>query len=131
MGIEAMQKDKFHLKNGDLSAYALHCGYIQKRELSPGVEITLWHEGGPCFHVRAHEFNEGKRLFWFSSGSLTKCRKARRNRMECETANQIATAVTRLNIRGFNRGFYHGIHGIAFNAKRHTRNMRLREMRNN
>lgn len=70
--------DKFHLKNGDVSRYALHCGYIQKRELEPGVEITLWQEGGPCYHVRAHDFNTGKRLFWFSSGSLTGCRKVYR-----------------------------------------------------
>ena len=70
-----MATPKFKLKNGDLTQYALTCGYVQVRELSPGVEIKLWHEGGPCYHVRAHDFNNHKRLFWFSSGSLTKCRK--------------------------------------------------------
>jgi len=70
-----MATKNFKNANGDVSQYALHCGYIQKRELSPNVEITLWHEGGPCYHVRAHDFNSGTRLFWFSSGSLTDCRR--------------------------------------------------------
>jgi len=62
-------------KTGLLTAYGLACGYIQEKELSPNVWVTLWHEGGPCYHVRAHDHNTGKRLFWFASGSLKECRK--------------------------------------------------------
>jgi hypothetical protein len=71
-------RNKFKLSKGDISRYALACGYTQQREISPGVQVTLWHEGGPCYHVRAHDFNNGVRLFWYTSESLTAARRAYR-----------------------------------------------------
>jgi len=35
-------KTNFKNANGDLSRYALACGYVQKREVSPGIEVSLW-----------------------------------------------------------------------------------------
>ena len=81
---------KFKTANGDVSLYSLACGYIQKRETSPGVEVTLWREGA-CYHVKVHDFNEHRRLFWFSSESLTECRKVYKSRtpqkLICKTLN--------------------------------------------
>jgi len=71
--------NRFKNKNGDVSRYALACGYIQKRELAPNIEITLWHEGGPCFHVRAHDHNTHERIFWHATKSLTEARKVYRS----------------------------------------------------
>ena len=72
-----MSLEKFRNKNGDHSVYAFVCGYIQGRELSPGVRISLWHEGA-CYHVRAHDYNAGVRLFWHSTESLTAARRVYR-----------------------------------------------------
>jgi len=69
---------RFRNANGDVSSYALACGYIQQRDLAPGVQITLWHEGGPCYHVRAHDHNEHKRVFWHATESLTEARRVYR-----------------------------------------------------
>ena len=66
-------KTNFKNANGDLSRYALACGYVQKREVSPGIEVSLWREHG-VYHVRAHDFENGRRVFW-RSGKLTECRK--------------------------------------------------------
>jgi len=66
----------FRLKNGvDLSRYALHCGYIQERDIEPGLTLTLWHEGGPCYHVRLHDHNNHNRIFWHVTESITEARK--------------------------------------------------------
>lgn len=64
---------QIHNANHDVSAYGLACGYIQQRTMKCGAEVTLWREGG-VYHVRAHNHNDGKRLFWFVNESLTKCR---------------------------------------------------------
>lgn len=67
--------ERFRLKNGvDLSAYALACGYVQRRAVSTDVDIVLWHEGA-CFHVRAHDYTAGRRVFWFSTMRLTDARR--------------------------------------------------------
>lgn len=63
--------DKFHLKNGDLSAYAFACGYIQVHKINE-IETTLYHDG--CFHVRTNDFNEHKRIKWESYSSLVEAR---------------------------------------------------------
>ena len=68
----------FKTKQGHLTAYGLACGYIEQRDLAPGVQVTLWHEGGPLYHVRAHDHNTHVRLFWFTSPSLKECRKVYR-----------------------------------------------------
>jgi hypothetical protein len=44
--------DKFHIKNGRLSVYALACGYYEKHDFaSIGQRITLSMDGGH-FHVK-------------------------------------------------------------------------------
>lgn len=63
------------LKNGDLSVYGLACGYIQQRDIDHNVNVTLWQEGGPCYHVRAHDHNTGSRLFRHSTNSLAEARR--------------------------------------------------------
>lgn len=68
-----MTNDKFKTKKGDLTPYALHCGYIQKNE-NNGIDLQLWHEGGPLYHVKAFDFNLSKRLFWESFERLTDAR---------------------------------------------------------
>lgn len=49
-----------HCQN--LSLYELACGGLQRHELD-GIRTTLWQEH-EVFHVRQHDFNEHKRLFW-------------------------------------------------------------------
>ncbi len=48
---EMETQSKFKTANGELSTYALACGYIERIE-TPEHSVTLWHEGGPCYHVR-------------------------------------------------------------------------------
>ena len=57
------QDPKFYTKAGWLTWYSLACGYIEKKRRD-GIETTLWHEGGPTLHVRQHDFNTGRRVFW-------------------------------------------------------------------
>ena len=61
---------------GRLTAYAFMCGYIEKRPLKgyADAQVTLWHEGGPLYHVRAHDHKTGERLFWTSVETLTEAR---------------------------------------------------------
>lgn len=47
----------------ELTAYQLTCGYVQRKEIAPGVEVTLFYEHG-AFHVRKHDFNVHNRLSW-------------------------------------------------------------------
>ena len=63
---------KFHNSTGTLTTYAFACGYIERKE-TPALRLDLWHEGA-CYHVRAHNFNEGARLFWQSFDRLTDAR---------------------------------------------------------
>jgi hypothetical protein len=46
-----------------LSAYGLACGFVERYIPVKGIEVTLWREHG-AYHVRAHNFNTGKRLMW-------------------------------------------------------------------
>jgi hypothetical protein len=75
---------------GNLSRYALACGYIQQTTWRSqeadwstdgsrivalhGAQLTLWNEGGPCYHVRAHDFDGPGRLFWESFDRLCDAR---------------------------------------------------------
>ena len=73
---------KFENKDGSLTAYAFACGYIQTFE-KDGYSVSMWHEGGPCYHVRLHDhgisitqpngprFSNG-RIFWQSEESMSK-----------------------------------------------------------
>lgn len=64
---------KFFNVHGRLTAYALACGYIEQRDINDKV-TTLWHEGGPCYHVRQHDFKTNTRVFWDSFESLPAAR---------------------------------------------------------
>ena len=50
-------------KDGLTSYYALHCGYIDLFETDKH-RLTRWHEGGTVYHVRLHNTETGKRVFW-------------------------------------------------------------------
>ena len=67
----------FKTSQGRLTAYALACGYIEKRPLKgfADASVTLWHEGGPGFHIRAHDSETGTRLFWETAATLGEARK--------------------------------------------------------
>ena len=66
--------DMFKTKRGDLTAYALACGYVEREEIN-NVRVALFHEGGPHYHVRAYNLDTGSLIFWKSSSKLTKCRQ--------------------------------------------------------
>lgn len=63
---------KFYDKRGNLTNYALSCGYIERKEKN-NVSITLWKEG--CYHVRKVNNFLCKRIFWESFDKLTDARK--------------------------------------------------------
>lgn len=68
-------KTKFVTARGNLTDYALSCGY---RESKGGTDtgnlhVTLWKEHS-TYHVRAHYIGYG-RLFWESFPTLTAARK--------------------------------------------------------
>lgn len=71
-------KDIFKTKAGRLTPYALACGYIEKHETKPGTlggsSVTLWLEHG-TLHVRQHNRDTGKRVFWECFERLTDARK--------------------------------------------------------
>lgn len=67
-------KDRFRTKASRLTPYAFACGYIEQFE-QDGKQVTLWHEGGPNYHVRMHDFNEHERVFWDTFTKLTLARK--------------------------------------------------------
>jgi hypothetical protein len=71
---EMATADKFRTKAGRLTPYALACGYVERKSVD-NVETTLWHEGGPVFHVRKHDFNVHSRIFWESFPKLSDARK--------------------------------------------------------
>ena len=67
-------RDKFTLSDGQLSTYALACGYLQQfPKGNASDQVTLWHEGA-CFHVRRHNDAQG-RVFWESFASIGEARK--------------------------------------------------------
>lgn len=70
----SQQTPKFKTKKGEVTVYGLACGYQQLFE-NKGKEVRLWHEGGPLYHVRLHDFNKGKRIFWDSFEKLGEARK--------------------------------------------------------
>lgn len=89
--------DRFHDAKGNLTPYALLCGYQQKRTyVGPGedrhsynwhqlpsqhahksVDVTLWQEcpGLRCYHVRASLYPDSKRLYWLTFDKLTDARR--------------------------------------------------------
>lgn len=72
--------DKMRDAKGNLTPYALACGYIEQVEspghtVTSGKTVTLWREGA-CYHVRLHDFSKHERIFW-ESFPLSELRKAR------------------------------------------------------
>lgn len=65
-------KDKFRNSKGELTHYALACGYIQQEDYK-GIITTLWIEHG-AIHVRQTNLNIGKRIFWECPSTLTEAR---------------------------------------------------------
>ena len=72
----------FYNKDGSLTAYALACGYLeQKGEVGgssasgfTGIQTTMWREHD-CYHVRKHDFTNGKRIFWYVTPKLGDARR--------------------------------------------------------
>jgi hypothetical protein len=64
----------FRSKDGRLTAYSFACGYIERKSTEESVDTDLWHEHA-CFHVRQHDFGNGKRVFWESFPTLKEARK--------------------------------------------------------
>lgn len=64
---------RFYTRAGRLTPYSLACGYIEQYERN-GKQVTLWLEHA-ALHVRAHDFNTGKRLFWDCPETLTAARR--------------------------------------------------------
>ena len=63
---------KFKNATGQLTAYALACGYIE-RKLDGPVEVELYHEHG-VYHVRGFDAHTRERLFWESTNVLMTAR---------------------------------------------------------
>ena len=81
-----MSNKIFNNKNGDLSQYALHCGYIQiypryikdneHVNISTGYEIQL-REDGCCYHVEIYLWEDNYLVYklWESFDLLTDARR--------------------------------------------------------
>lgn len=70
-----LMRDKFKNKNGDLTHYALACGYVQEFKLNENLNLRLWHEGGIVFHVKLYDHAQKIRVFWHCFDTLTEARK--------------------------------------------------------
>ena len=60
-------------KDGQLSMYALNCGYIQD-VWKNDIKVELYIED--CVHVRGYDYNLYTSMFWYTFDSLTEARKA-------------------------------------------------------
>lgn len=73
-----LNKDpKFYNINGNLTAYALACGYIQFASID-GSEKERWNNGKELymdgnFHVK--KYKDGKRVLWESYDTLSEARE--------------------------------------------------------
>ena len=69
-------RDKFRNKNGDLTHYAMACGYQQIFNIRENMYLQLYHDGGSVFHVRLFDHNDSKsvRVFWHTFDTLTGAR---------------------------------------------------------
>lgn len=68
---------KFYLKSGELTRYALTCGYCELWRSDDDRRISVRLEGdGACYHVRVHSIDEGL-ISWdsFDANELTKARR--------------------------------------------------------
>lgn len=73
---------RFHDKRGQLTPYALACGYVQSYSRDD-IATRLDHEGS-VFHVRTHDHRDNKRLAWETFTRLTDARReyARQKRLK-------------------------------------------------
>jgi len=65
---------KFRNKNGELSAYAFACGYVQQKDFGK-INLSFYHEGGNCYSVQAYDFGKSEKIFWDSFEKLGDARK--------------------------------------------------------
>lgn len=75
--IKPEHSDQFHTASGRLTAYALHCGYVERRTSNiPEREIVteLYHEGG-CYHIRTNGPDIAPRSLWDTARTLTDAHK--------------------------------------------------------
>ena len=63
---------EFYLKNGDLTVYGLHCGYVQRKKVD-NKYVTLFHEHS-TYHVQGGTSDQA-RSFWESFDTLSEARK--------------------------------------------------------
>jgi len=56
-----------------LTAQALACGYYQVKHYGP-IQIKLWKQH-TVYHVRAHDFETGKRRLWETFYTLAAARR--------------------------------------------------------
>ena len=70
----------FRTASNRLTPYAFVCGYIEKFRTADGVgaegqTVEMWRDGGCNFyHIRAHDYDTGKRLFWEDRKTLREAR---------------------------------------------------------
>ncbi len=58
---------------GLVSVYGFACGLVESA-YHGRVNVTLWREHG-CYHVRAHDHENSRRLFWDSFRTLGEARR--------------------------------------------------------
>ena len=71
MKTEINKEPIFYCKNGDLTDYALSCGYIQKKEI--GNKIVKLFKEHTTYHITVIE--TGIKSKWLSFDKLTEARK--------------------------------------------------------
>lgn len=64
--------NKFYTKRGQLTDYALHCGYVERRT-SMDIVTELYHDG--CYHVRTNGAYFGQPHVWDVADTLTEARR--------------------------------------------------------
>jgi len=69
-----MSEPIFKNKDGSLTRYALACGYIECKELSNNIRITLELDGN-SYAVKAFDHNNHIRLAWDNFDSIVQARK--------------------------------------------------------
>ena len=67
-----MLDPQFYLKNGDLSRYSLHCGYIQQKTRADGVRVDLALDSA-VYTIKTYKDNA--RMRWDCYDSLTEARR--------------------------------------------------------
>lgn len=82
-----MKRDKFKTRKGELTRYALACGYIQQFE-HKGQRVTLDMEHS-VLTVHAYDFNEHTRLSWENFETLAAARRVYRALVKASVTDTI------------------------------------------